>query len=85
VHYDRKVGASNIKKYEGDIKQSLIIICTVQNFFLFTIKRQNKVLIPGFLNSSAALVASKLRNLTVNLCVNVSGTRKKIITLLLNK
>lgn len=47
-------------------------------FFLFTFKRQSKVLVPGFPNSSAALVLFKLRNLTVNLCVSISGKREKI-------
>lgn len=40
-------------------------------------KKQNKELIPGFPDSSSALLLFKLTNLAVNLCVSISGKIRK--------
>lgn len=40
-------------------------------------KKQNEVLLPGFLGTSVALSLLKLTNSAVNLCVSVSGKRKR--------
>lgn len=40
-------------------------------------KKQNEVLLPGISDTSNALALFKLTNSAVNLCVSVSGKRKR--------